>query len=315
MMNQFRLALLLLFSSLTITAQNTTNKVIDLIEKDYLSLLKGMIELKNEIRSTSDRNVLEELKQAKSLLIKDYTNGPFAIFESNAVCQTGYIKTSDRYSEDRIDAFLLNYAGKNFQNVFLDVEKVEKSKYNKSWYEVSFVSQGEVSGTITQRTAIISVINDTYKIRKLSFAGAPHNDEVIADRNIKEKTAEPAKIKLAAKQKEEPVPTISLISIDYVSPEVVKVTGNISQAKNQGALTATSEGNSISSLTYNETKHEFKFDLSMSKNKSQEIYLTYNYGDKFIQLRKNIVLFRADRIDEPISDKTIPISISLTSRD
>jgi hypothetical protein len=302
-----------------VTAQSTTDKIVDLIEKDYLSLLKGMIELKNEIRSTSDRNVLEELKFAKSMLINDYTNGAFAIFESNAVCQTGFIKSSNRYSEDRIDAFLLNYAGKNFQNVFLDVERVQKSKHNNSWYEVSYVSQGEVSGTITQRIAIVSVVNNSLKIRKLSYSGAPHDHNDIAQNSIQQKQivspiAEEI-IKPKVKKKEEPMPSISITSIELISPEFIKVDGKIIHPKSQGTLSAMAVENNLTTVSYNESENIFTLDIPVNNRLSQEINLKYSYGSKFIQLRKNIVLFNPPMSAENESEYSKSMPVALTSQD
>ena len=47
------------------------------IEKDYLSLLQGLLEIKNEIRSNTDKNILRELKTAQTELINDYVNGQY----------------------------------------------------------------------------------------------------------------------------------------------------------------------------------------------------------------------------------------------
>lgn len=294
--------------TVTTHAQVSHEKLTDLIEKDYLSLLQGIIELKKEIRNTSDRTILDELKSAKSMIIQEYLEGPFAIFDKNAVCQTAYLKQKSKYIEDDVQAFLINYSAKDFQSVFIDVEKIEKSKYNNNWYEVSYVSQGEVSGNITTRKAIVSAEKSQYKIRKLSFATALENDMILA--LSKDAGTMPTKDlpKVTPKPKAEHVPTPEIIiaSIQLVEPEVVHVYLKLKNDKAKGILTAIEDDTPINDIVYDSSRQEYKIVLPYSKLRSRELYLKYSYGTRFIKVRKNLVIFNNESFTATADFNKIP---------
>jgi hypothetical protein len=167
--------------------------------------------------------------------------------------------------------------------------------------------------------AIVSAVNNSLKIRKLSYSGIPQDQNDITEYNVSQKKVAPTNsektIILKAKKKEELIPTISITSIELINPGIIKVEGNITNPKPQGILSAKAVENSLTSVSYNESENIFTIDLPVNNKLSQEINLKYSYGNKFIQLRKNIVLFNPPMSAENNTEYSKSIPVTLTSRD
>ena len=303
---KYLLVISILFLSLSNNAQNTVEmqKAKQLIESDYLSVLQGINELKSEIRKTSDRMILNELKTAQQGLIKDYIEGPYAIFESNAIVETALLNGSDKSSTDKTKAFLVNYGGKDYSNIKIDVERVEPIAGKADWYEVYFSSFGEVSNSSAQRKAIVSKgSNKNYQIRRIGYVHDHIKNDLTTTNTaaVAEVKAEPKPTSIKKESNksipviEETVPVIVTSPPTMMASGEIHISGYIVNSKNDGFLTANYEDIFVPGLQYNISQNSFnlifKPETSMNQQKSMEVEFTYKYDDRFIKARKNIVLF------------------------
>ena len=260
---------ILLFSSLsfTQTEQDYQHQIKKFLESEYPNLLQKAKDYQNYTDGKVDLN------SALSTEIK--TSG--LNIHSNAVVEYDQMKEngSDLIIDDPFLAFLINYAGRDFEdpNIF-----VECSERKDETYTVWYTSENEVSHSPRLRKAIFRIIKNALEVRRLSY------DHVIPE------SCKPPIKKEMEKEKEivnlVRVPKITVRQQRFNGSDIV-LYGMIENFVQNGILTD------------QETGHRIKvspidgFFLLRKQPKEQRFFdvaLKYQYNNKFITDRKIVLL-------------------------
>lgn len=287
-----------------------------LIQEDYASILNGINELKSEIRNTTDKSLLSELKNAQTGLINDYISGPYALFDSKTTVESAFVKSIGKYNEDNIKSFLINYSGKDYKSAQIHVEFVSSVAGKTNWYEVHYASSGEVSDKMVNRVAIVSISGDQARIRRLSFANREQIKEpLVVSSAPAEKNGLKENIAIAPPTaKDEPVPMITMMSPSLSTLNELVLSGSITNQKNDGVISAYINDKFINGLSYNSSQNQYHLTIQNhmipEKSRSFDIVFRYDYGKKHIKVRKNIVLLPKDLITTNIGTQPVDRIVS-----
>ena len=184
---------------------------------------------------------------------------------------------------------MINYTAKEYKEIFIDVENVVPNHDNTGWYDVFFVSRGEVSSGLSYRVAIVALENGQYKIRRISFKNSvpisTSKEEVeIADTPIVKKE------EVIPIIPNDPVPEIVLEKIQFSDEEGLYLQGSIRHPFPNAQLKIESVDLKIVSIVMDSNGKNFTIKAAKPQQRSNDITFKYQLGEKYFTDKKNIWL-------------------------
>ncbi len=255
-------------------------RAVYLIQQGYTDLIKSLADINADIRSNSDRQIIEELKFAKKELINDFIEGPYRIFENKSTI-------GSNGQNQRIGPFLSSMTHHKVDQVSITIS--EATQVNGA-LSVSFIQKG-VQHSRQELLASFVNRNDELLIS--------HVTVVSSDVHLPHTNSSPDSDKLY----QIAIPIIET-KVSSQTPEQIVVSGTILNPVDQGTLSIEKSGQAPYEIFLNKD-HSFNTSLSIQGIQSLNIKLVYHYGIKFIELHKNIVTVA----DQPIF--IVPAQVSV----
>ena len=264
-----RYILLVLFNYVLVYSSLSQDQALatQLIEEDFAYLIKSLADINLELSLATDRDLLDELRDAKNLLIKDYTQGPFKIFTStSSEVVLGSNKTT-------IKSYLKNL--KINQAIQTDISIKEVAKL-KNGFNITFQIKGIMPNQQLLLAQLSSKGDDIYihSIKDKTISKAKRNIQEVAHKSPK-REVEP--------------PVIVLKTAAIVEDQII-VQGEVSShSLHNGSL-------SINDNYYDRRKINidvngaFTFALNHDDQSVKNLDIKYLYDDKFTVTRKNFVI-------------------------
>ena len=243
-------------------------RMVNTIQEEYTDLIKTLAEINVELQSTSNKEIKSELRFAKKELINDFFEGPYRIFDSRCTSAIGGVNLSTK-------KLLSTLTHSNINKVIISVTEVTSEKKQLT---VHFTQKG-VASSEQDLTASFITVGDKLLIKNL-------NDAYTSPEPIIDLTTN----KRSANTDQRPMPIIDVRVLSTPSGQI-QLYGTIIHARDQGQLLLSVSDQVPYEIYLNET-NSYSTSLPYQSDKSFDITLTYQYGDKFIMLHKNIVTIK-----------------------
>lgn len=243
-----------------------------MIEEDYAYLLKSIADINNELSQVNDKNIQRELRSAKGALIEDYINGPFGIFES------GKTAVSVSGKNTSIESYLKKLNHKNSNNIDITITDMETSNGD---ILVSYKLSGLSSKALKLKSKVVSKGADLY------ISSVKDYSTRLRPTSIAQNNSKPVSHTIA-------VPEI-LTRVTSLIDEQIIIQGEIKNHQTNGKLSVRTESFYKQDIEL-KPNGTFSFSIAQSIIPVQDIVLKYQYGDKFMEQRKNLIVTEGNRL-------------------
>ena len=272
-------------SSMDLLESMLIEKAEIIVGQDYPSLLNGLNELRTESRKASNSTERKAIAVAMDELITEFVSGPYAIFDRRATITSG--KSALGQSAR---SFLNRYPDKNFAAAKIHVVDTQVSS-DRASVQVTFEASGETSTASVIRVAVLSISSQgkakITEIRNLYAPRTKSDGETVAKGATK---TEPVATTKASTIEVVQLPEIELKDILKSNTGRIRLDGQILRPVQNARLVATLNGVKLPAEQIILQEDKFSILPSTITTEDFEIELSYRYGDKFVSVRKHVIL-------------------------